>query len=223
VSLGAPTPARAWRVMIVDDHPLMRSGLRQLFAQHDDLEVCAEAGSVREALERIDGCEPDLVVVDVSLGDGSGLTLVEEIRQRDPSVAALVWSMHDDELFAERALRAGAMGYVNKEASASDLVTAVHDVLSGRIAVSPSIAQRVLQSVGRGGSSSRGGVSSLSDRELSVFELIGRGLTTRQIAERLGLSIKTIDSHRENIKAKLGLDSAVDLVRQAVLWVLEAG
>ncbi|HSN55653.1 MAG TPA: response regulator transcription factor [Candidatus Sulfomarinibacteraceae bacterium] len=214
--------SRCHRVMIVDDHPLMRRGLRELFEREPGLEVCGEAESVAGALDEIDGASPDLVIIDLTLKDGSGLALVEAIRDRDPSVATLIWSMHDESLFAERALRTGAMGYVSKAASADELVAAVRDVLGGRVAVSPAVAQRLLQTVGRGGAKTMsGGVLSLSNRELAVFELIGNGLTTRQIAERLQLSVKTIDSHRENIKAKLGLDSAIDLVRHAVLWVLE--
>lgn len=218
---AAPS-ARRWRVLIVDDHPVMRRGLRELLQHEGDFEICGEADGHAQALELVRTSSPDLVVVDISLKDGNGLQLVERIRDSGPSVAALVWSMHDEELFAERALRVGAMGYVNKQASASEVVQAVREVLAGRVAVSPAAAQRMLQVVGRGRSSgTAGGVAALSDRELAVFELIGHGLTTRQVAERLGLSVKTIDSHRENIKAKLGLTSAIELVRQAVLWVLE--
>lgn len=200
----------------------MRRGLRDLFRRHDDLEVCGEAESVAGALESFESSSPDLLIVDLTLKDRSGLELVEMIRSRDPSVATLIWSMHDGDLFAERALRAGAMGYVSKASSADELVAAVRDVLAGKVAVSPALAQRLLRTVGRAGSKSSGGVESLSNRELAVFELIGHGLTTRQIAERLKLSVKTIDSHREKIKAKLGLGSATELVRHAVLWVLEA-
>jgi len=217
-----PRPQRRWRIVIVDDHPLMRRGLKGLLEQRGGFEICAEADGHSSALAALDRTHPDLVVVDISLKDGNGLKLVEEVRQSDPSVAALVWSMHDESLFAERALRAGAMGYINKAATPEEVVQAVTDVLEGRIAVSPEIAQRMLRSVGRGSpDSERGGVASLSGRELAVFELIGEGLTTRRIADRLHLSVKTIDSHRENIKAKLGLGSAVELVRHAVLWVLE--
>jgi DNA-binding NarL/FixJ family response regulator len=217
-----PQPTRRRRIQIVDDHPLMRHGVRELFERQDGMEVCGEADSVAGALDELEASKPDLLIVDISLKDGSGLALVEKVRDIDPSVATLVWSMHDEDLFAERALRAGAMGYVSKAASTSELVQAVRDVLAGKVAVSPAIAQRLLRTVGHGGAKpTSGGVASLSNRELSVFELIGNGLTTRQIAESLQLSIKTIDSHRENIKAKLGLDSSIELVRHAVLWVLE--
>jgi DNA-binding NarL/FixJ family response regulator len=208
-------------VLVVDDHPLMRHGVSEILGRENDLEICGEAESVDGALAQLETSGPDLVIVDISLKDGNGLALVEAIRERDPSVATLAWSMHDEELFAERALRAGAMGYVNKGASAQQLVQAARDVLDGKVAVSPHVAQRLLRTVGQAGPrQSHGGVASLSNRELAVFELIGNGLTTRQVAERLELSIKTIDSHRENIKAKLGLDSSIELVRHAVLWVL---
>lgn len=214
--------SRPWRILVVDDHPLMRNGVRELLQRQEGLEVCGEADSVADALAGLESSNPDLVIVDISLRDGSGLDLVEKIRDRDPSVATLAWSMHDEGLFAERALRAGAMGYVSKAASAGEMLQATRDVLSGKVAVSPAVAQRLLRTVGHGGSRSReGGVASLSNRELTVFELIGNGLTTRQIADRLQLSVKTIDSHRENIKAKLGLESSIELVRHAVLWILE--
>jgi DNA-binding NarL/FixJ family response regulator len=218
----ASAPSRPWRILVVDDHPLMRHGVRELLERQEGLEVCGEADSVADALAGLESSNPDLVIVDISLRDGSGLELVEKLRDRDPSIATLAWSMHDEDLFAERALRAGAMGYVSKAASAGEMVQAARDVLSGKVAVSPAVAQRLLRTVGRDGSKSReGGIASLSNRELTVFELIGNGLTTRQIAERLQLSVKTIDSHRENIKAKLGLESSIELVRHAVLWVLE--
>ena len=220
---GSSAPSRRWRMLIVDDHPLMRHGVRELFESQAEMEVCGEADSVQGALVELEACRPDLVIVDISLKDGSGLALVEKVRDIDPSVATLVWSMHDEDLFAERALRAGAMGYISKAASAAELVQAARDVLAGKVAVSPAVAQRLLRTVGHGGAKpTSGGVASLSNRELSVFELIGNGLTTRQIADNLQLSVKTIDSHRENIKAKLGLDSSIELVRHAVLWVLES-
>lgn len=214
-----PVPEKA-RVLIVDDHPLVRLGFSQLLSDEEDLVVCGEAECAAEALDLVAELEPDLLVVDISLKGTSGLELIKQVRSRRPHVAMLVCSMHDESLFAERALRAGAHGYIGKREAPDDLVTAVRVVLAGKRYLSPRFAAR-LEAAGFDG---RGDlpepVAVLSDRELEVFDLIGRGVGTREIAERLGIAVKTVETYRENIKEKLMIDSGPELARRAVAWVL---
>ena len=216
------TMDRAARVLIVDDHPVVRTGLKTLLADERDFEVCAEADGTSAALDALERTSPDVMVVDLSLADGSGLELIKEVAHRDSSIRILVASMHDETLFAERALRAGAHGYINKDEAPGHLVSALRRILSGSIALSQAMTDRILMSVAAGDLDH--GVSELdqlSDRELEVFELLGQGLTTRAAAEHLNLSVKTIETYRENIKAKLDLDDANALVHAAVRWVAE--
>ncbi len=210
------------RIFIVDDHPLVRSGFHQLIAGEPDLSVCCEAGSMTEALERLTAHKPDLAIVDVSLPDGNGLELVKRMRSRSPQTRVLVASMHDEELLAERALRAGAMGYVNKQEAAEQVIDAIRQILKGRIYLSPRVAER-LQRDGHISAAEPGHspVERLSNRELEVFDLIGRGLSTGEIADSLHLSVKTIETYRANIKKKLKLKSAAELSRSAIQWSLE--
>ena len=210
------------RIFIVDDHPLVRSGFHQLIAGEPDLSVCCEAGSVAEALEQLTVHEPDLAIVDISLPDGNGLDLIKRMRARAPHMGVLVASMHDEDLLAERALRAGAMGYINKQEAAEQVIGAIRQILKGRIYVSEAVAERLLRSVAdHGGDVQHSPVEFLSDRELEVFDLIGRGLGTGDIAERLHLSVKTIETYRANIKKKLRLKTAAELSRSAIQWSLE--
>lgn len=211
------------RVLIVDDHPMMRRGLREMLADAPDLELCAEAADIAEALDCLRREKPELALVDVALPSGSGLELAKQMLAIDGELRILFVSMHDDSVFAERALRAGALGYINKSRPDEELIGAVRKVARGKIALSQPIADRLVR---RSISPQREpvtGVQSLSDRELEVFELIGRGLSTREIAERLSLSVKTVESHREHIKTKLKVKSATDLSHQATLWRGEAG
>jgi DNA-binding NarL/FixJ family response regulator len=210
------------RVLIVDDHPLFRLGLRAIIEQEQGLQVCGEAADAGEALRQLSAHEPDLVIVDVSLKKGHGLELVKQIRARDRRVKMLMCSMHDDELFAERAMHAGALGYVNKGESPETILGGIRAVLRGGVYLSAEISRRILTRSRRaaGATADRPG-DSLSDRELAVFELIGRGLTTRAIAEHLYLSVKTVETYREHIKAKLGLKNGAELARHAAQWVLE--
>lgn len=211
------------KILIVDDHPLVRQGLDLLIAQRDGWSVCGHAGSTAEALQQLVAERPDLVLVDVSLQDGSGLELIKEIKARGPEIKMLVLSNHDESVYAERALRAGASGYVNKLEAGEKLVQAIEDVLKGKIALSRHMTERmVARAVGGSGQERlHQPVEALSDRELEVFELIGGGLTTRQIASKLFLSPKTVETYRESIKTKLGLSNSTQLVRHAVRWVLE--
>lgn len=221
--MASADPGRPWRptrVLIVDDHPLVRLGFAQLLSDEEDLSVCGEAESAAEALQLVDELAPDLLVVDISLKGTSGLELIKQVRSRRPRLPVLVCSMHDESLFAERALRAGASGYVGKREAPDDLVTAVRAVLAGKRYLSPRFAAR-LEAAGRGlRDDLPEPVGVLSDRELEVFDMIGRGHGTREIAERLGIAIKTVETYRENIKEKLMIDSAPELARRAVAWVL---
>jgi len=209
-------------VLVVDDHPLIRVGFARLVAEQPDLEVCGEADGLPQAVNAFRRRRADVVTADISLKVGSGLELTRELLGIDPDVRVLICSMHEDHVYAERALRAGAKGYINKCEPAERLLTAIRRVLDGRIYLSETMTERMLtRSVGNNGDVGRSPMEQLSDRELEVFEQIGRGHTTRQIAERLFLSPKTIETYRENIKSKLSLRNATELTQQAVQWVLE--
>jgi DNA-binding NarL/FixJ family response regulator len=210
------------RVMIVDDHPVVRQGLALLIDQQPDLEVCAEADSVAEAFAKFTEAGPDLVIIDLSLKDGSGIELIKEIKARNEHAKMLVSSMHDESLFAERVLRAGAKGYISKQEATGNIVDAARQVLEGRVYLSPRMSDQMLHRlVSSADDADRSPIDSLSDRELEVFEMIGQGLTTRQIASKLDLSPKTVETYRENIKAKLNLPNGTALTRHAVQWLLE--
>ncbi len=210
------------RVLIVDDHPVVRRGLAELIASDPNLEVCGEASSAAEALDLVAAAQPHLAVIDLSLKDGHGLELIEEIKARFEHVKMLVSSVHDESLFAERALRAGAMGYVNKQEATETMILAIHQIARGEVYLSDTMANRLLRSVVSGDSLSEDPVKRLSNRELEVFEMIGRGLTTKQISQRLHLSPKTIESHREKIKVKLNLFNGTELSHHAMQWVMQA-
>lgn len=210
------------RILIVDDHPLVRRGLRQLISEQSDWDCCEDADNVIDAMRVVRESQPDLVLVDISLKDGSGMELIKEIKVASPGARMLVLSNHDESLYAERALRAGASGYVNKLEASETLVEAIRQVLSGKVYLSPQMTDRMLtRALGASDEIERPPIESLTDRELEVFELIGRGLTTRQVAAKLHLSPKTIESYRESIKGKLRLSNSTELVRHAVQRVLE--
>lgn len=209
------------RVLIVDDHPVVRRGLAELINDETDLEVCGEASDGPDALRQVEAKHPDVVVVDISLQAGNGIELIQQIKDRDERIKTLVSSMHDESLFAERALRAGAMGYVNKQEPTEKVIDAIREVLNGQVYLSARMANRLLQSVVGGETLEQDPIGSLSNRELEVFELIGQGMTTKKIAGRLHLSPKTIETHREKIKTKLNLSNSTELSRRAVQWVLE--
>ncbi len=210
---------RAQRVLIVDDHPIVRQGLRWLIEQEADLMVCGEAGTAAEALDQLAKSKPDIMLVDISMKGPDGLELTKSIRSLQPTLPILIVSMHDETLYAERVLRAGANGYIMKEEVAQNMAEAVHKVLAGDIYISDRMRQRILRGVaGQRNAPNVFSVERLSDRELEVFRLIGLGRGTRQIADDLHLSVKTIETYRAHIKEKLRLSSATELVRQAVQW-----
>jgi DNA-binding NarL/FixJ family response regulator len=208
------------RVLIVEDHPITRQGLKALINQQLNLSVCGETGSAAEAMDLVARLQPDLAVIDVSLETSSGLELAKNLRDRAPTMPMLMVSMHDEALFAERALRAGAMGYVMKQEAADKITAAISHVLRGELYLSGRIKERVLhRMVSKKNDGIVFAMDTLSNREKEVFRLIGNGFSTRQIAEQLNLSSKTIDSYREHLKLKLGLESGAELMRHAIQWV----
>jgi DNA-binding NarL/FixJ family response regulator len=210
------------QVLIVDDHPLLRRGLAELIDDQADLACCGQAETAPAALEMALRDRPDLVVIDISLARGDGLDLVKQIRAQDRSIKTLVYSMHDEKIYAERALAAGASGYISKQEPTDTVLRAIRRVLSGHVHVSEAVSSRMLQRMAHKGDDPGGSpVQRLSDREVQVLRLIGEGLSTRQIAGRLGLSVKTIDTYREHLKAKLNLETANELIRYAVIWAVK--
>lgn len=208
------------KIFLVDDHPIVRQGLAQLINQEADLVVCGEAETSKQALEVAGALHPDLAIVDLALKSSSGLDLIKTFRTLMPSMVTLVLSMYDEKLYAERALRAGALGYVMKQEATATLLDAIRDVLRGNIYVSKQQATRMVQTLIT--TTSEGGVSPLrrlSDRELEVLRFIGEGSSTRQIAETLHLSVKTVETHRAHLMDKLQLANATELMRYAVNWV----
>ncbi len=217
---GAAVTTARKQVLVVDDHPVVRQGLRTLIDKTDDLQVCGEAETVYDALKLIERLKPDVAAVDISLGGESGLDLIKDIRIRFPEVPVLTLSVHDESVYAERVLRAGAQGYVTKGEAPDCVLRALRTVLAGEIFLSDRMASRMLSKMaGRKGLAEGLSIDRLSDRELQVFELIGKGMNTRQVAETLHLSVKTVESHRANIKEKLQVGSATELLQQAIHWV----
>jgi DNA-binding NarL/FixJ family response regulator len=215
------TNSRTTRVLLVDDRDLVRQGRAGLIGEEPDLEVCGEAAEFAEGLELVENLLPDIAIVDISLKGGSGLELIKQVETRFPAVKILALSMHDEKLFAERVLRAGAEGYLNKSKPGDKVIEAIREIMGGRIYLSSEVTDRILHRVVvQGETESQSLVDSLSDRELEVLELIGRGMTTRQIAADLNLSKKTVDTYRDHLKKKLQLKTANELIRYAVAWTL---
>jgi len=212
------------RILLVDDHPIVRQGLVELINRQKNLVVCGETGSGREAPELARRLNPDLAVIDVSLKDASGIQLLKTLKLQHPRLPLLVLSMHEEGLYAERALRAGAMGYIMKQEASEIILKAIHSALHGEIYLSDHIKEKLLHHLveGRGGQHGFS-VDLLSDRELEIFQLIGNGFGTRQIAEKLHLSVKTIESYRESLKQKLQLKDRSELVQQAIHWARGEG
>ncbi len=212
------------KVLIVDDHPAVREGLAVRISAQADMEVCGEAADIPEAIESAKARTPDVAIVDIQLKNGNGLDLVERFKEMDKSIRVLVWSMFRDDIYAQRALRAGALGYINKECATGRIVDAIRRVREGKIYLGDETTQRMLaQGVGPTGRDKAAGVEALSNRELEVFHMIGEGLTASQIALRLHRSSHTVEAHRQAIKRKLGLKTAAELNRAAVQWMLESG
>jgi DNA-binding NarL/FixJ family response regulator len=208
------------RVLVVDDHPLFRSGLVDLVNRQPNLTCCGEVDSAAKALESLRQKEPDLILLDLRLGQDDGLELIKALKVQRPASAILVISQYDETLYAQRALRAGASGYLMKEEATDEVLTAIHAVLAGELYVSRTMSVLLLRkSLEERPGSARTGVQSLTDRELQVFQMLGAGMGTRQIAESFHLSVKTIETYRQNIKNKLQLPDAAALVRQARQYV----
>jgi len=214
------TPPCRYRVIIVDDHPMFREHLGALISHQMSMEVCGETDNTRDALLMILEKQPDIAIVDISLRGSSGLELVKDLRAQDSKTLVLVLSMHDEELFAERALRAGARGYITKREASTEVVAALKTVLEGQIYVSKQMNARLLERMAGVPKKLNGGeLSALADRELEVFQMLGRGKSTREIATELNLGETTIDTYRARIKEKLGLRSSTELYLRASQWV----
>jgi DNA-binding NarL/FixJ family response regulator len=209
-------------VFVVDDHPIVREGLAQMINRESDLTVCGEAQEMHGALQMIEALKPDILIVDISLNGPDGLDLLKNIRARDPSLPVLILSMHDESIYAERALRAGANGYIMKQEATEKVLVALRRILSREIYVSSRVASKMLQQfVGASSTSARHSpVDDLSDRELEVLRLMGDGHGTRQIAEELHLSVKTVESYQAHLKEKLSLKNLRELVQYAVQWAI---
>jgi len=217
-----PQPAAKPRqqILIVDDHPIMRQGLAQLINHEPDLVACCEAENARQAMDAIAKSKPDLVLADISLPDKSGLELIKDLQVMYPGLPVLVLSMHDESLYAERVLRAGGRGFIMKQEGGKKLMEAIRQVLSGQICVSEKMSAKILEIFsGRHSGTTSPSIEQLTDREFEVFQHIGHGLGTSQIAEKLHISVKTVEVHRVNIKEKLQLKTAPELIHYAVRWV----
>lgn len=213
--------SRSARIFLVDDHPVFRLGLASLLRSEEGLALCGEAETTREVVAALQSEDDvDLVLMDLSLKDGNGLDLIKRLKTLRPRLPVLAISMHDEELFAERALRAGAVGYLSKDTDPAALIAGLRKALAGEVVLSPEMTSKLLRRAMHGNAS--GPVSpltALSDRELEIYELIGRGMTTREVARSLHISVKTVETHQANIKTKLGVKSANELLRSAVTWV----
>ncbi len=212
------------RILLVDDHPFMRMGLAQFINSQPDLEVCAEASDPREAMQLVEKLSPDLVLSDLNLPGKGGMELIKDLRALHPEIPILVVSMHDEPQYAPRVLRAGARGYVMKSEPVTRLADSIRDVLKGKVVVSERMSSLILEIfAGKTPGENAMPEARLSDRELEVLTLVGSAHSTRNIAGRLNISMKTVEAHRANIKQKLGITSSQELVRYAICWVEESG
>ncbi len=210
---------RVRRVLIVDDHPIVRQGLRRVMENEEDLTVCGEAETARDARAAIKELNPDVMIADISLKLGDGIELVRDVRAHHPQLPILVLSMHDETIYAERMLSAGANGYIMKQAASEQFLISLRRVLDGNIYVSEAVGNNMIQKFAAGGSyTSANPIDRLSNRELQILHMIGKGMSTRETALSLNLSIKTVESHRQRIKRKLNLSTGTQLVQYAVNW-----
>ncbi|HTQ05700.1 MAG TPA: response regulator transcription factor [Polyangiaceae bacterium] len=207
------------RILLVDEHPIVRQGLRALLEQSLEYAIAGEAANVDDGLAALASLRPDAVILDISLGKDSGLDFIARARRDDTNVAVLVLSMLDEMTYAERALRVGANGYVMKREATDRLLVALERVLAGKVYVSPSVSDRLLTTLSKPGDGARYPIDRLTDRELEIFRLVGMGMRAVDMAERLGISQKTIETHRSRIKAKLGVETAAELVIRASSWL----
>ena len=208
------------KILVVDDHPIVRQGLKELINHEKDLVVCGQAEDAHQAIKEIKSRGPDMIIVDISLKEKNGMELIKDIKVQHPDLPVLALSMHDESLYAERALRAGARGYIMKQEGTEKLITAIRRVLEGQVFISDRMAAKIVHKlVGGGPELSVSSIDRLSDRELEVFLLIGRGYGTRQISEQLHLSVKTIETYRSHIKEKLNLTDSTELLQYAIQWV----
>jgi DNA-binding NarL/FixJ family response regulator len=207
------------RVFLLDDHPMTRYGMARLIEQESDLVVCGEAESARSALDAVNALKPEVVLVDLTMPGGEGIEFIKDLRAMYPEVAVLVVSMHDEEVYAQRALRAGSRGYIMKSEGGEQLIQAIHQVLQGKIYLSEKMAGKVLEVFsGQRQRSETSTLDKLSDREFEVFRLLGQGLTTREISQRLRLGTKTVDTHRLHLRQKLGFKTGAALIKYAIQW-----
>ena len=219
---GKPTKPEIWRAVIVDDHPIFRNGLRYLLARLEDVVVCAEAQDEEGGLKAFNDARANFAAVDISLAAGHGLNLVTRIKKANPEAVVLVISMFDDRVYAERALAAGAAGYVCKQCESSELIKALKTVLNGELYVNASTLQDMVREPEAGsGNGAQRKHQALSGRELQIFTLIGQGRATHQIASELQLAVSTVETYRERLKSKLNLSSGAELTRHAILWLMQ--
>ena len=212
------------KILIVEDHPLFRAMLVQLIGRESGMMVCGEADNIKDALTLIGRTHPDAAILDLTLRGSSGLELIKELKAQDIGLPVLVLSMHAEKLYAERVLRAGAKGYVSKQESPAEVVEAIRKVLDGHIYTSERVTETILKRLGRADKAVQpSGVDLLSDREIEVFQLVGRGLNSREIAGQLNLVATTVDSYRARIKEKLGIRNAAELYQRAAQWIAESG
>lgn len=221
----SPDLGRPWKVLLVDDHPVVREGLAQRIALESDLSVCATCDSARRALQETGAHHPDLVIVDLSLPNGHGLDLIKQLHTRHPKARVLVFSMHDEQTYGERALLSGAHGYVMKDESPDEVLAAIRKVLAGKISISAHLSERLMHSAAVGGRRAKADKSPmerLSNRELEVLEWLGHGLSVRTIAGQLHRSAKTIETYRQRLKEKLRIESNAELIIRAARWMEES-
>lgn len=211
------------RIMIVDDHPMIRMGLASILMDEPDFEICGEAAGVVDALHLIEKNRPDLTIVDLSLEEGSGIDLIQQIRSVHVGVKVLVCSMHSESLFAERALQAGASGFIGKKEATAKVVEAIRTVLKGKVYLSEQMSERLLVAFAHKPQHASSPMEGLSNREMEIFQNIGEGLSTKEMAQKLHLSVKTIETYHGRIKSKLGLKDHSDLIRHATRYVSDLG